>query len=251
MRKNFTLIELLVVIAIIAILAAMLMPALSKAREAARASDCASKQKQIITGQLMYSNDNTGYIAMRQDTKSEQSGVSRYGWADVLVALKYSPNTPKLYSCTSRADDPVAVDGALIYTFGMFSHPQKDGDNYILSMYKPNQMIFSGNNVYLSTKTMKSPSSTVTTADNWSQNLLKQAYRIEKCWAAANYGMLATRHSDRLSAAWLDGHSGLYSGPEFARQVRMATDINNIDRNTILVYYIDEAGKYISYSIKP
>jgi len=59
---NFTLIELLIVIAIIAILASMLLPALSKARDKSKAISCINNLKQLEETELMYCNDNQDWL---------------------------------------------------------------------------------------------------------------------------------------------------------------------------------------------
>ena len=97
---RFTLIELLVVIAIIAILAAMLMPALQQARDRAKGISCVNKQKQLSFPLTQYSSDNQGYAVPIDGISSTD-----YLWSTVLWKKGYMTNKSTAYQTYYKMAD--------------------------------------------------------------------------------------------------------------------------------------------------
>ena len=104
-RSAFTLIELLVVIAIIAILAAMLLPALQQARDRAKGAECASNMKQIGVASQSYVNDNRNYLPVM--TLDSTSAMNWYRTCAPYLGLSLESFNPKVYRCSlDVSNDP-------------------------------------------------------------------------------------------------------------------------------------------------
>ena len=121
--RAFTLVELLVVIGIIAVLIAILLPALRKARDAANTTACASNLRQVAIAVLAYANDNKGRLPPSRINTGDQIYPQGWFWSNELVRDGYvaapagvnSAGRPRdganVFRCPSGIDEDLSFSG--------------------------------------------------------------------------------------------------------------------------------------------
>ena len=207
-HSQFTLIELLVVIAIIAILAAMLMPVLSKAREAAKASNCVANLKQSGLAMLTYADDNHGFILSYHwsGTPCAATGIDKYlgGWNGILYYNKYLPEFSAVARCPKMGGTMVLDPSFFSQSYGSWSYTHLSTD----CLTPAGQKLFYTLNLNLrglSHKLIRQASLVPMIMDSlYKEGTINQEYYYVALTSGVNPP--SARHSGRINSAMADGH---------------------------------------------
>ena len=221
-KGGFTLIELLVVIAIIAILAAMLLPALSRAKEKAKRTQCASNNKQIALSLMMYASDNNEYLPPLNT--GTWPAITTSWWFNVLDTGNYvtsSARSNNVWRCPAvMASDIVA--GVVNYykspcegygpsegnsiTEGIFRYALNGtaplGSVKLTMLKRVGQLWMIGDVGY----PKSNPTQDTMPAAYFTEVTTKQPSPTSGWTAVASYKQPAARHGGRATMSFCDGH---------------------------------------------
>jgi len=213
MKKKFTLIELLVVIAIIAILASMLLPALSQARERAKASSCLSNVKQLCQAEIMYASDNKDYITPYNNIST--GWTENLGWWTNSLANGYVPVTgwlnmwqglpeKSVFSCPSR--EPVTGSkreaGIGLSAEGSFSLTSYQKSPKLSRIIRPKNAVMIGDAMDYGT----TPTPVISFYNPWAWGAPNPNIPL---WTMGTFS--AFRHAGRANAGFVDGSAAGYT----------------------------------------